>query len=133
MRFQTMPLRFRVWDKALKCFIRYEDIYDSSYDQSKIELEIIDLAHYLYNVDEKPENVVISQDTGLKDKNGKSIYTGDILEWGKEIGYVEIYKGQVVLNIITSPSHIHLLYDNQEDTKVSGHIWQNPELLEAEK
>lgn len=125
MKLQTMPLRFRVWNKEEKEFV------PSDYDwEFAIRIDG-GISHHDGVIDYGWQNrFIISQDTGLKDKNGKNIYFGDILQWGKTIGYVDMFKGHIVLDIRTSPSHAHLLYDIQNDTTVVGNIWQNPELLE---
>lgn len=132
MQLKTMPLKFRVWGKELKRFVQYSDIYDSSYDQSKNELEVIDLAHYFYNTDEKLDNVVISQDTGIKDKNGKSIYTGDIVSDGAVCGIVEYYNGLLGLRFDKYEATIASQAELNEfkNVEIIGNIWQNPELLE---
>ena len=74
----------------------------------------------------------VGQYTGLKDKNGKEIFEGDIvyiipedetgvIEWDNErVRYIVIYD-----NIITD-------FDNWygKDLEVIGNIYDNPELLE---
>jgi uncharacterized phage protein (TIGR01671 family) len=73
----------------------------------------------------------VMQFTGLLDKNGKSIYEGDILKWRSEhnptgeehIDTVEFASGYWNL----SP-WVHELYSTV-DREVIGNIWENPELL----
>lgn len=128
LELQTIPLRFRVWDSCARKWVApYPDLTYKPYGFSlRVMLEQLGKAiHALEDT-----RYIISQDTGLKDKNGKSIYFGDILQWGKTIGCVDMFKGYIVLDIRTFPSHAHLLYDIQNDTRVVGNIWQNKELLE---
>lgn len=82
------------------------------------------------------DKVILEQDTGLKDKNGREIYEGDIMEFGiagtenrgvvgyeEDFGSYETYtsKGYIITSLFTSRG------------KIIGNIHENPELLEGEK
>ena len=76
------------------------------------------------------EDVVIIQSTNLFDKDGKEIFEGSIVEWGSDIGAVELYKGKWTFHIVDEPFDVyHELFPNADMVKVVGHILSNPELL----
>ena len=76
----------------------------------------------------------IQQFTGLKDKNGKEIYEGDILRvrgydnWLDNIGFY--YNFEVKYNLSESgESDISGFYYIPKDREIIGNIFENPELL----
>ena len=74
-------------------------------------------------------NLEVTQFTGLKDKNGKEIYEGDIVE------YTMHRKVQVIEEVFIDGEMGYELgigynFDYQKG-KIIGNIYENPELLEA--
>lgn len=83
---------------------------------------------------ESPDKYVVEQCTGLKDKNGKLIYEGDIVEthdYTTEHSQIVFDKGCYALKSKDFAIYEHLSnYENE--CNIIGNIHKNPELLEEE-
>jgi uncharacterized phage protein (TIGR01671 family) len=124
-------IKFRAWYETLKTMVRVEAIHFINR-----ELHGNTNEGRVYAVPFKES--ILMQYTGLKDKSGKEIYEGDILNPDPgsnhiicrvkmDIGYdSDGYKHQAWLGWMAS---MYSLLDIHEDSLIIGNIYENPELL----
>jgi uncharacterized phage protein (TIGR01671 family) len=130
---QDRIIKFRAWNPIAKAMFETDGL-----DLKKQSLLRID--RNPWNVDvlggwKKSDNYKLMQYTGLKDKNGKEIYEGDIVNLKRKL----INKvGQIVYKntgFYIKPFHDdYVLYDfDTEAVSVIGNIYENPELCESKQ
>lgn len=116
-------IKFRMWDKELQSFDMNKDINIYTDFPEGIK-------HITYFVGAVAmSGVCIEQFTGLKDKNGKEIYEGDIIDFWLSNGYgvVEFKNCQWVS---TMKDKDDTILTNFSDIEVIGNIHENKELLQ---
>ena len=115
---ENREIKFRAWDKKRNIMIgedypyNWDDKKEEFWgDSNEIKLTSIQYIH----------NCILMQYTGLKDKNGKEIYEGDIVngelveflynfgEWDNCFGYY--------------------LPEKESDREIIGNVFENPELI----
>ncbi len=124
-------LKFRAWDGAK---IRY-DVTGFEHGNAN-EMSIIFLDGDPFAIDDTfvsaigiREKAIVMQYTGLKDKNGKEIYEGDVLE-DSEHFYSRVEWCQTHCMWYAS-DYGSLEEFTQDNVAVIGNIHENPELLSA--
>ena len=130
-------LKFRVWDKSVEHLYEVQTLIDGG--------DVI--GRYVLNGEMRyihlcADEIIVEQYTGLKDKNGKEIYEGDILGdiWGggyiawcdkcKQLQYhISTHECMACLGDV---QWYELVNDNGK-LEVIGNIHENPELLGNEE
>lgn len=151
LRHFMRDIKFRAWDKQNK---RYEyDIQDADLSETERSMERFgDYFPSEFN-GKLYDDFDIEQYTGLKDKNGKEIYEGDIIkihthyifygtdvddwddeyalvEWSEEYGGFFIYGETPLWEVLFEGRPKDGFYHNYPE--VVGNVHENPELLEDE-
>ena len=119
-------IKFRAWDKKHNCWDDDFAIHADGclYQPAKARWDISDIA-----VETAYDELEIMQFTGLKDKNGKEIYEGDIVSCADVI--VAVTWKDAGFHIITNESQGASMFvqDRAKHFEVIGNIYSNPELL----
>ena len=101
-------IKFRVWDKINRMWLK------------RFNVNLLDIGVF--------SNVEIMQYTGLKDKNGKEIYEGDIISWKSD--YEDAFKCAKVF-FEDGAFRLYNPYfelNEYENLEVVGNIYENPEI-----
>ena len=113
-------IKFKAWLKDDKRIVEVEEIhfrhqlieyYDGNYDDCWLEKDF--------------DKIELMQYTGLKDKNGKEIYEGDIVKYQK-FGLNEY----MIIKYLSRFAVFNICDLNKQDYEVIGNVYQHPELLE---
>lgn len=129
-----MKPRFRAWQKKWKelgriVFIRY---------QESGEIAHLSFRGNIYNGLVKPDEIELMQSTGLKDKNGKEIFEGDIV---RQVRTQPTIENETIIGAVTMLEGAWLIVNDNEqlasdlwsetdENEIISNIYENPELLE---
>ena len=123
--------KFRAWDKRFSEFV--EDFFAS--EDGKIYKKSTDTGYGIAISRETSDKVILMQSTGLKDKNGKEIFEGDVVKMSKDVysepTYYEVVRHRGGAYRLESKQHGCELWLRHTDCNVVGNIYENKELLDA--
>lgn len=146
-------IKFRAWDTQERKW------FDPTYRayEGKVEDLLIGLnghlikreSHQLSHESMFPNRYVLNQFTGLRDKNGKEIYEGDIIDvdcdcdpgeydccahdpWKGYVAWHDEYSSFELFGLDHSPSSEAFESHYEDVWTVFGNIYENPELLEVQ-
>lgn len=116
-------IKFRVFNHNIK---HMYDVYGFNQRQIQWAKEDGSLGGSFSYVGNSKKNFTLLQYTGLKDKNGKEIYEGDIMGWECYEGTKHQVRWVVEYNLNQG---FKTWSSTKNDEIVLGNIYENPELL----
>lgn len=130
--------RFRAWNKATKEMYEADDIIAINFEDKSICVQTIyfeqglpdsrDLDYYDF------DDIVLMQSTGLRDKNERDIFEGDIIDStdGFLTGVIEfrVSLGMFISDLVEY-NNFERLCNVASSRKIIGNIWEHPELAEV--
>ena len=121
---------YRAWDNVEKKFVEHFFITDNGLI-CNMEKPTSD---YGIPIPFEKSELTLMQSTGLKDKNGKEIFEGDIVKMAKDVysepTYYEVVRHRGGAYRLESKQHGCELWLRHTDCEPVGNVYENPELLE---
>ena len=117
--------KFRAWDSVKKEMFKDTFAITKSGQAVVVEQKFVTGSPDYVFVD----YLVIMQSTGLKDKNGKEIFDGDVVKCNGLLGTIESFKAMWICSFVKYNNYQKVGFFAQE-IEVVGNIYENPELLE---
>ena len=130
-----MIQKYRAWHRELGRMMSIRTMYFFADELYEFQLD-----DSLMNDDipADPDEIVLMQSTGLRDKNGKEIFEGDVVDYNGRKAIVN-WNGPYASFIYRFVDELHKrnaewnpLYLAYYRFEVVGNKFENPELLEAE-
>ena len=140
-----MITRFRAWNKATKEMYGADEIIAINFEEKEICVQTIyfeqglpdsrDLDYYDF------DDIVLMQSTGMRDKNDREIFEGDIVKVTNLSSWLEVVsfnedKAMFVSKETKRKVEETPLYDlfNTDifEVEIIGNIWEDGELLDVE-
>ncbi|MCT4383958.1 YopX family protein [Lacticaseibacillus paracasei] len=130
-------IKFRAWDKKRKSmFVPDSFVFDENTGEIMSVWRKGTDGETIGGLDPRKGRLILMQNAGLKDKNGREIYEGDVLDIG-----LRNQDGKPVIAPVSYETYAAgYVLDNggngiwqrlTKDCEVIGNIFENPELLEG--
>lgn len=131
-----MKPRFRAWDSANKEMFKDTFAITESGQVVVVEQESVASSPDYVFVD----HLVIMQSTGLKDKNGKEIFEGDVV---RQVRTQPTTENETITGVVTMLEGAWLimndceqlasdLWSETDENEIIGNIYENKDILEEE-
>ena len=126
-----MTLKFRAWDKVFKEMVQVNALV--------LDEQVVKVTYKNGNVaKEDMKEYELMQSTGLKDKNGKEVFVGDIIKCTRGCPHEVYLEKEYGGTYIGGMPAIYLKgiregYAWTEHEEIIGNSYENPELLEESK
>ena len=124
-------IKFRAWIKSLKWMC---DVTNISFDSKFVDICQQGDTERCTEMSVEFDEITLMQSTGLKDKNGKEIFEGDIVKMAKDVysepTYYEVVRHRGGAYRLESKQHGCELWLRHADCEIVGNVYENPELLE---
>ena len=127
-------IKFRAWDKLNKQMLELNQLCFEDDSEPYMRKGIIGKKGHNHFQHYNFEDSILMQYTGLKDKNGKEIWEGDVVKICRVDG-TKCEFAQVIYNekmtgfgAIRNPLEIAAMLSIGEHVEIIGNIYENPEL-----
>lgn len=111
-------IKFRAWNPDRK---KIEDEFDITSNGNPFKINMVETF-------EEKDSWILQQYTGLKDRNGKEIYEGDILDYSGKPWVVQTSdNGAWILDYANGSGQCYL-HPICSHLEIIGNIYENPEL-----